>query len=231
MSDEEVVENVGSVIVATGLEAYDPTELDEYGYTRYENVLTSTEFERLVNAGGPTKGELIRPADRQVPRSIGFVQCVGSRSARKGASYCSNICCMNTIKSTLVLKEHYPKMDIKVFYIDIRAFGKGFEDLFTKSRSLGVQYIRGLPGNVVETPQRGLRVAVDNSAKGKISFHDLDMLVLAVGMKPSKTTKKLQEMFGLPPTVFSWKPTPNSSPSMRPPRASSSPDAPKHRKT
>ena len=197
MSDEEVVENVGGVIVATGLEAYDPTELDEYGYTRHENVLSSTEFERLINAGGPTKGELIRPSDRQTPRSIGFVQCVGSRSARKGAPYCSNICCMNTIKSTLVLKEHYPEMEIKVFYIDIRAFGKGFEDLFTRSRSLGVQYIRGLPGKVVETCERGLRVAVDNSAKGKISFHDLDMLVLAVGMKPSRTTKKLQEMFGL----------------------------------
>jgi heterodisulfide reductase subunit A len=197
MSDEEVVEHVGGVVVATGLEAYDPTELDEYGYTRHENVLTSTEFERLVNAGGPSRGELIRPSDRQVPKSIGFVQCVGSRSARKGASYCSNICCMNTVKSTLVLKEHYPEMEIKVFYIDIRAFGKGFEDLFTRSRSLGVQYIRGLPGKVVETAEQGLRVAVDNSARGKISFHDLDMLVLAVGVKPSGTTKKLQEMFGL----------------------------------
>lgn len=197
MSDEEVIEKVGSVVVATGLEVYDPTEHDEYGYTRYENVLTSTEFERLVNAGGPSRGELIRPSDMQVPKSIGFVQCVGSRSARKGASYCSNFCCMNTVKSTLVLKEHYPGIDVKVFYIDIRAFGKGFEDLFTKSRSLGVQYIRGLPGNVVETADHGLRVAVDNGARGKISFHDLDMLVLAVGMKPSKSTKKIQEMFGL----------------------------------
>ena len=160
-------------------------------------MLSSTEFERLVSAGGPTGGELIRPTDRKPPKSIGFIQCVGSRSARKGAPYCSNICCMNTVKSTLVLKEHYPEIGIKVFYIDIRAFGKGFEDLYAKSRSLGVQYIRGLPGNVVETAEGGLRVAVDNGARGKISFHDLDMLVLAVGMKPSKTTKKLQEMFGL----------------------------------
>ncbi len=197
MSDEEVVESVGSIVVATGIEAYDPTELDEYGYTRYENVLSSLEFERLVSAGGPTGGELIRPSDRKAPKSIGFIQCVGSRSARKGASYCSNICCMNTIKSTLVLKEHHPEIDIKVFYIDIRAFGKGFEDLYTKSRSLGVQYIRGLPGSIVETCENGLRVAVDNGARGKIVFHDLDMLVLAVGMKPARTTKKLQEMLGL----------------------------------
>jgi heterodisulfide reductase subunit A len=197
MSDEEVVEKVGSIVVATGLEPYDPTELDEYGYTRHENVLSSTEFERMVSAGGPSKGELVRPTDRKVPRSIGFVQCVGSRSARKGGSYCSNICCMNTVKSTLVLKEHYPGMEIKVFYIDIRAFGKGFEDLYKKSRSLGVQYIRGLPGTVIENENRGLRVAVENTATSKISFHDLDMLVLAVGLQPSKTTKKLQEMLGL----------------------------------
>ena len=89
---------------------------------------------------------------------------------------------MNTVKSTLVLKEHYPKIEIKVFYIDIRALGKGFEDLYRNKRTLGVQYIRGLPGNVMETPRRNLRVAIDNGASGKISFHDRDMLVLAVGM-------------------------------------------------
>jgi len=197
MSDEEILENVGSVVVATGMEPYDPTELDEYGYTRFENVLTSLEFERLVNAGGPTRGELVRPTDRKHPRSIGFVQCVGSRSARKGSSYCSNVCCMNTVKSTLVLKEHYPDVDVKVFYIDIRAFGKGFEDLYTRSRRLGVHYVRGLPGTVEEKEDGSLRVAVENTATGTVEFHDLDMLVLAIGMKPSKTVRKLQEMLGL----------------------------------
>ena len=197
MSDEEIVEKVGSIVVATGLEPYDPTELDEYGYTRFENVLTSLEFERLVNAGGPSKGDIIRPTDRRKPRSIGFVQCVGSRSARKGSSYCSNVCCMNTVKSTLVLKEHYPDMDVKVFYIDIRAFGKGFEDLYRRSRRLGVQYVRGLPGTVEETSDRSLRVAVENAATGAVEFFELDMLVLAIGLKPAKGTQKLQEMLGL----------------------------------
>jgi len=197
MSDEEIVEQVGTVIVATGMEPYDPTELDEYGYTRFENVLTSLELERLVNAGGVTGGELLRPTDRKRPRSIGFVQCVGSRSARKGSSYCSNVCCMNTIKSTLVLKEHYPDIDVKVFYIDIRAFGKGFEDLYKRSRRLGVHYIRGLPGTVEEAPDRSLTLAVENTASGKIEFHDLDMLVLAIGLKPSNGRSKLQEMLGL----------------------------------
>jgi heterodisulfide reductase subunit A len=197
MSDEEIVERVGSIIVATGLEVYDPKELDEYGYTRFENVLTSLEFERLINAGGPTQGELIRPTDRKRPQSVGFVQCVGSRSARKGGSYCSNICCMNTIKGTLMLKEHYPDMDIKVFYIDIRAFGKGFEDLYRRSKRLGVHYLRGLPGTVEEDLERSLRVAVENTATGKLEIHHLDMLVLALGVKPASGTQRLKEMLGL----------------------------------
>jgi len=197
MSDEEIVEEVGTIVVATGVDVYDPTEMDEYGYTRFENVLTSLEFERLINAGGPTKGEVIRPTDRKRPQSLGFVQCVGSRSANKGGDYCSNVCCMNTIKGTLMLKEHYPDMDIKVFYIDIRAFGKGFEELYKRSRRLGVHYIRGLPGTVEETSDRSLRVAVENTVTGKLEIHDLDMLILALGIRPSAGTQRLQEMLGL----------------------------------
>ena len=197
MSDEELVEHVGSIVVATGMDVYDPTELDEYGYTRFENVVTSLEFERLINAGGATKGEVIRPTDRKRPKSIGFVQCVGSRSARKGSSYCSNVCCMNTVKSTLMLKEQYPDIEIKVFYIDIRAFGKGFEDLYTRSRRLGVHYLRGLPGTVEEEADKGLKVAVENTVSGTLEVHHLDMLVLALGIKPASGTQKLQEMLGL----------------------------------
>ena len=197
MSDKEVVEKVGSIVVATGLEVYDPTELEEYAYTRFENVLTSLEFERLINAGGPTRGEVLRPTDRRRPRSVGFVQCVGSRSARRGGSYCSNVCCMNTVKSTLMLKEHYPDIDIKVFYIDIRAFGKGFEDLYTRSRRSGVNYLRGLPGTVEENADKSLKVFVENTATGKLETHHLDMLVLALGIKPASGTQRLQEMLGL----------------------------------
>ena len=197
MSDKEIVEDVGSIVVATGLEVYDPTELDEYAYAKFENVLTSLEFERLINAGGPTEGKVLRPTDLQRPRSVGFVQCVGSRSAKKGGTYCSNVCCMNTIKSTLMLKEHYPDIDIKVFYIDIRAFGKGFEDLYMRSRRSGVHYLRGLPGTVEEKPDKGLKVSIENTATGKLETHHLDMLVLALGIKPASSTQRLQEMLGL----------------------------------
>jgi len=197
MSDEQITEQVGTIVVATGLDAYNPTEMDEYGYTRFENMLTSLEFERLVNSGGPSKGELMRPTDKKPPRSIGFIQCVGSRSMKKGGTYCSNVCCMNTVKSTLVLKEHYPDIDIKVFYIDMRAFGKGFEDLYMRSRRLGVNYVRGLPGSVQQNPDKSLHVVVENGATGKIENYDLDMMVLALGVKPSEDSRKIQEMLGL----------------------------------
>jgi heterodisulfide reductase subunit A len=104
---------------------------------------------------------------------------------------------MNTIKSTLMLKEHYPDIEIKVFYIDIRAFGKGFEDLYARSRRLGVHYLRGLPGTVEEDENKSLRVAVENTASGKLEIYNLDMLVLAVGIKPASSTQRLQEMLGL----------------------------------
>lgn len=197
MSDQEILEKVGTIIVATGAEPYDPTEMDEYGYTRFENVLTSMEFERLINAGGPSKGEIIRPSDRKHPKSIGFIQCVGSRSLGKGHAYCSNVCCMNTIKSSLIAKEHEPGIDIKVFAIDIRAFGKGFEDLYRRSRRQGVHYLRNLPGTVEELPDRSLRVSVENSNTGIIEQYDLDMLVLAVAIKPASSTHRLQELLGL----------------------------------
>ena len=198
MKDEEIEFKVGTIVVATGMDVYDPSEMDEYGYTRYENVITSMEFERLINAGGPTKGEIIRLTDRKVPQSIAFIQCVGSRSVYKGGTYCSNICCMNTVKDTLMLKEHYPEMDIKVFYIDIRASGKGFEDLFRRSKGEGVRYIRGLPGQIKEDPHtRNLVLSVENTATNKLLEHEVEMVVLSLGVKPCEDVKETQEMLAL----------------------------------
>lgn len=201
MKDQEVEFTVGTIIVATGMEIYDPRDMDEYGYTRYENVITSMEFERLINAGGPTKGEMIRMTDRKVPSSVAFIQCVGSRSVKKGGSYCSNICCMNTVKDTLILKEHYPDIDLKVFYIDIRAFGKGFEDLFRRSKGVGVNYIRGLPGQIREDPgTKNLILSVENTATNKLEEYEVDMVVLSLGVKPHEDAQKIQEMLTLQKT-------------------------------
>jgi heterodisulfide reductase subunit A len=193
---------VGVIIAATGMDVYDPTEYDEYGYTRFENVITSMEFERLICAGGPTGGHFIRPSDQQLPKTIGFIQCVGSRSLDgRGNPYCSNICCMNTVKDTLLLCDHYPGVEAKVFYMDIRAFGKGFEDLYMRSREEGVKYIRGIPGEVVENSNSGnVVLTVENTTTGKLEKHELEMLVLSQGVIPRKDGDSIKKLLTLSTT-------------------------------
>jgi heterodisulfide reductase subunit A len=203
MQDEELTFGVGTIVVATGMAPYDPTPLDEYGYTRFTNIVTTLEFERLINAGGPTKGEVLRLSDLKVPKSVAFIQCVGSRSPGnpKANPYCSNICCMNTIKDTLMLKEHYPHMEVKVFYIDIRAFGKGFEDLYHRSKGKGVKYIRGLPGDVQEDPDSNdLVLFVEDTSTDRLERHHVEMVVLSQGLVPSGDMVKIQEMLSLQKT-------------------------------
>lgn len=200
--DELVNIEVGVIIAATGMDVYDPTEYDEYGYTRFDNVITSMEFERLICAGGPTEGHFIRPSDRKIPQTIGFIQCVGSRSRDgRGNPYCSNICCMNTIKDTLLLCDHYPGIQAKVFYMDMRAFGKGFEDLYMRSRGEGVKYIRGIPGEVVENPgTRDLVLTVENTTTGKLETHELEMLVLSQGVIPQQGNEQIKKLLTLSST-------------------------------
>jgi len=202
MKDEIIEVEVGTIIVATGMDVYDPTQMDEYGYTSYPNVITSMEFERLICAGGPTEGHFVRPSDHERPKHIAFIQCVGSRSAKSGHEYCSNICCMNTVKDTLLLSDHYPDTKSKVFYIDIRAFGKGFEDLYMRSKDSGVQYIRGLPGDVWEDPNtHNLFLSVEDTSTGKLEIHEVEMVVLSVGVEPRRDLKPLQQMLTLSNTA------------------------------
>jgi heterodisulfide reductase subunit A len=199
--DEIVIREVGSIIVAIGLDVYDPTEMDEYGYTRHENVITSMEFERLICAGGPTAGHFVRPSDSERPKRIGFIQCVGSRNPSIGRPYCSNICCMNTVKDTLLLADHYPDTENFVFYQDIRAFGKSFEDMFQRSKETGTRYIRGLPGDIEEDPEtRNLTITVENTTSGMLERHELDMVVLSVGVVPPKDRDKLSKLLTLSKT-------------------------------
>ncbi len=200
MQDEIRELKAGAVVVATGMSVYDPRRLDEYGYTRYANVVTSLEFERLVSTGGPLEGHLARPGDLQPPRRIGFVQCVGSRTQdpERGNAYCSNICCMNTVKAAQYLKDNYPDVDVTVFYMDLRAFGKGFEELLMRSRASGVRYVRGLPGEVREDRATGnLRLTVENTTAARLETHEVDMLVLALGATPATETEAIRQLLSL----------------------------------
>jgi heterodisulfide reductase subunit A len=198
MKSETVELGVGTVIVATGADVFDPSTLPNYGYGRFANVITSLEFERLINAGGPSGGHLLRPSDIQIPKSVAFVQCVGSRSDRNGRLYCSNVCCMNTIKDSLLIKEHWPDTEIYVFYVDIRAYGKGFEDLYQRARNAGVKFIRGLPSEIKEDKRtRNLWLMGENTLQKELYKINVDMAILSVGLESRKDSEVVQRLLTL----------------------------------
>lgn len=198
---EDVELNVGTIIVATGMDVYNPVALTDYGYLKAPNTITSLEFERLINAGGPTGGRLVRPSDMNIPKAVAFIQCVGSRSKKNGNPYCSNVCCMNTIKDALLIKEHWPETQIYVFYIDIRAFGKTFEDLFRRAKEEGVIFIRGLPAEIIEEKKsHNLWLIGENTLENKIYKVNVDLAVLAVGLRPSDDSQKIQRLLRLSKT-------------------------------
>ncbi|OQX91437.1 MAG: hypothetical protein B6D58_08145, partial [candidate division Zixibacteria bacterium 4484_95] len=170
---EEINLDIGSVIVATGFDVYDATAISSYGYGLYDNVLTNMELERMLNASGPTRGHIIRPSDRKVPKKIAFIQCVGSRGEGKeaGCQYCSRFCCMNAVKDCMLVKQHESEIEeMAVFYIDMRAAGKGFEEFYQRSLEVPeLKYIRGRPSKIVEDPKtKDLTVYVEDVETGKI---------------------------------------------------------------
>ena len=198
MKPETVELEVGTIIVTIGADVFDPSTLPNYGYGKYPNVITSLEFERLINAGGPSGGHLLRPSDMQHPKRVAFIQCVGSRSDRSGRLYCSNVCCMNTIKDSLLIKEHWPEIEIHVFYVDIRAYGKGFEDLYKRARREGVVFIRGLPAEIMEDKKtRNLWLVGENTLQKELYKMNFDLVVLSIGLEPRKDSELMQRLLTL----------------------------------
>ncbi|MCJ2562709.1 MAG: hydrogenase iron-sulfur subunit [Candidatus Thermoplasmatota archaeon] len=195
--EKEIQLEVGTIIVATGMKSFDPRGLEEYGYGRHPDVLTTLEFERLINASGPTEGHLIRPSDGEQPTNVAFIQCVGSRTEDRGNPYCSNICCMETIKDALLIKEHWPEIEITVFYMDIRAFGKGFEDLYKRAREEGARFIRGLPFDIKKKPDGTLRVRGENTTLQEIFDTDFGMVILSIGLEPQDDRKDIQRLLNI----------------------------------
>ena len=200
MKPEVLDFEVGTIVVATGADVYDPTSLQNYGYRKLTNVITSLEFERLINAGGPSGGHLLRPSDMLIPESVAFIQCVGSRQER-GHPYCSNVCCMNTIKDALLIKEHWPETKIYVFYLDIRAFGKGFEDLYKRARKEGVIFIRGLPAEIHEDRKtHNLWLTGENTLQKELYKVNVGMVILSVGIEPRRDSDIIQRLLVLSKT-------------------------------
>ena len=184
---EEVVDlDVSSIVIATGLELEDPRKVPEYGYGRYDNVYTHLEFERLLSSTGPTTGEIKRKSDGAHPRRIAFIQCVCSRDLRTNF-YCSAFCCMASIRQSMLAKEHLPDVDCAVFYMDIRAFGKGYYQFYKRTeREYGVRYVRGRVARIDEDPvTKSLTLVYEDTSSGSYRKGEFDMVVLAVGIKPS----------------------------------------------
>jgi len=191
--------DVGAIIVAVGHDTYDPTPLREYGYGVYKNVVTSMEFERMLSAFGPTEGKLVRPSDGKEFRRVAFIQCVGSRDTRTGQTYCSNVCCINSMKQAIQIKEKHPESEVYIFYNDIRAFGRSFEELYRKTRELWVTFVRGIPSEVAEDPEtKNLIVYVADTALGKMMEIEVDLVVLSIGIVPRKDLEKLTNILRVP---------------------------------
>ena len=195
---KEVDLNVGAIVVATGFDLFDAAQIPTYGYGRYKNVVTSLELERLLCASGPTGGHLIRPSDGKIPRKIAFIQCVGSRDRRFGTSYCSSICCKYSVKDAVLIREHEPHSTVSIFYIDLRAFGKGFQEFVNRAKSeYGVRFVRSSPGEILEDPAtKDLKIWYEDTVAGRIENTTFDLVILCPALVPRAEAKELAKILG-----------------------------------
>jgi heterodisulfide reductase subunit A len=183
--EPETVElNVASIIVATGFQFQDPTRLPSYGYGKHANVRTSLEFERLVSATGPTAGQIIRLSDRKQPNSIAFIQCVCSRDVRINAN-CSAFCCTASVKQAILAKEHLPNVKCTVLYMDLRTYGKGYQEFYDRARGeFGVEFIRARPAKIEEAAgSKNLVITYEDTRSGRLVKKEVEMVILAMGVK------------------------------------------------
>lgn len=194
--DELIEEEYGAIVAATGFNPIDLSQFNEFAYAQSPDVVSSLEFERLMNAAGPTGGTLLRPSDGKHPHTIVFVQCVGSRcdGAQKGKPYCSKICCMYTAKHAMLCREKYTDTEVYVFYIDVRTPGKNFDEFYRRAvEEYGVHYIKGMVGKVI--PQNGvLKVQASDLLDNRQLHIDADMVVLAAAVEPDKSARSLATM-------------------------------------
>ncbi|MHA1813275.1 MAG: FAD-dependent oxidoreductase, partial [Candidatus Thorarchaeota archaeon] len=188
---------VGTIIVATGFELFDATQKEEYGYGEFPNVVNLGEVERMLSSAGPTQGHVVRPSDLKEPKRVVYIQCVGSRDERTNR-YCSRICCMTAIKQARMIRDKLGA-EIYVFYIDLRTFGKGYEEFYESTAAAGVTFIRGRVGEILEDPEtHNLTVRGEDTLLGKpIQLDNVDLVVLSTGVVPPKSAKKLAQILNL----------------------------------
>jgi heterodisulfide reductase subunit A-like polyferredoxin len=205
--------NVGSVVIAPGFELTDPSLRNEYGYGRYPNVITSLEFERILSASGPFQGHICRPSDHAEPKRVAWIQCVGSRDPSINKGYCSSVCCMYAIKEAIIAREHDSEVRPTIFYMDIRAHGKGFDQYYERARDeYGVRFIRCQISKIIERPKSKNLLITYVDEGGKIVEEEFDLVVLSLGMSASEKSRNLARTLGIKLTPYSFCQTASLSP-------------------
>ncbi len=198
---EKIELNVGSVILSPGFDEFVPTAIREYGYGKIPNVLTSIEFERVLSATGPSTGLVLRPSDGDIPEKVAFIQCVGSRCSADdiaGNEYCSSVCCMYAIKEAIIAQEHTDGLHSTVFFMDMRAFGKEFDDYYNRAQDeYGIKFIRSRVAEIGEDPEtRNPIVRYIDENENVVDEH-FDLVVLSVGLNSPENAEELSEVFGI----------------------------------
>jgi heterodisulfide reductase subunit A len=184
---------VGVIVVCVGYDVYDPEPNHDFGFGLYDNVITTMEFERLINASGPTMGKVVRPSDVVQPKRIGFVQCVGSRDVNSNI-YCSSFCCMASLKNAQLIKEKYPDTEVYIMYMDMRTPFRMYEEFYNRARDMNIHFIRGRPAEVTENEDKNIIARVEDTLTNKIENLELDMMVLSVGAVSPDSTEKIRQI-------------------------------------
>ena len=194
--EQDVTIEVGSVILSPGFDEFDPSVLSQYGYGRHPNVVTSIEFERLLSASGPYRGMVLRPSDGDIPSKVAFLQCVGSRDDTVGAPFCSSVCCMYSIKEAIIAEEHSPGLKAHIFFMDVRAFGKEFDEYVNRAvDEFGIQMNKHVRVPALEEVPGTENLVLSYERGDELVEEEFDMVVLAVGLHAPATAQHLAEVF------------------------------------
>jgi len=213
MKDETIEVEAGNIIVATGFKIFDPERIEQFGYGRFPNVFTSLEFERMVNASGPTSGEIVLKTkdekgnwiispDGDKPGSVALIHCVGSRDENYN-KYCSKVCCMYSLKLAHLVKEKLPDAEVYEYYIDMRAFGKGYEEFYDRIMEEGVNVIRGRTAKIEEINEQ-LLLHSEDILNDDLVEQKADMVILSVGLEPKEDSVDMSNKLGISTNEEGW---------------------------
>ncbi|HSQ94425.1 MAG TPA: CoB--CoM heterodisulfide reductase iron-sulfur subunit A family protein, partial [Methanoregula sp.] len=194
--EQEIVLDAASIVLTTGYSVFDAREKPQFGHLLLPDVVTSLELERMINASGPTGGSIRRLSTGKTPSSVVFIQCVGSRDMTIGRPYCSCVCCMQAIKNAILIKEKNPAIEVTICYMDIRSYGKGYEEYYERAKGMGIRFLRGMPSDIL-ADKDGLILQVEDTETSEVHILHPELVVLSVGMGPAESMADLAGKLGI----------------------------------